>query len=239
MSAFINYIKNHFENSSMSERAFAEHIDIPHSTFRSWLDDRASEPKIDTVERIIKRLGGSFDRALPGWKPDINLIKAHAQPVKLHGEVAAGAASYSQSPVEDEDVLENTYRDSDIHRFTTGEIAHVRVKGDSMEPQYPNGSLLAGSPPKVKKELIPHGTPVVLIDRFGDTTFKEFQYNRQYKRIIALPINPAYETQIYKLDDVEVQLIIIGITMAVNGPRHAYIDGGLGMTMAEPEESEK
>lgn len=218
MSAVLDYILKGLREFDGSERAYAEKIGVKYGALRSWIE-RGSEPSADKVETILKNLGGDITRALPDYSPSERELAGYASPVKIHGEVSAGHASYSQSPIETEQVLETCYGSSPHYSITQGPIVHLKVSGDSMEPDFPHRSLLACRAPWVAKEAIPNGTPCIMLTSDGDTTFKLFQYSKAYGRVLAIPINESYDVQIFKPSEVEVQLIVVGISQAMRGAR--------------------
>ncbi|MCJ8334480.1 MAG: helix-turn-helix transcriptional regulator [Epibacterium sp.] len=60
MSRFTEYLDKLYVASGLSERAFAKLIGINHNTYRKWRE-RGTEPRIDVVEDLVHRLGGTIE----------------------------------------------------------------------------------------------------------------------------------------------------------------------------------
>lgn len=192
------------------EAVVADILHVSRRSVNGYRKPDAPTPGIDTADRLLAALGGDFKRAMPGWQPDAALLKKHAAPVRVYGEVSAGGADLREQAVEEDGCIERTLKHSPYYSLTGGELIWLRVSGSSMAPTYPAGSLLACRRPNKPKTELPHGTPVILLAEGGETTFKLFQYHPKKRQVSGVPINQAYDVQFWPADAVEVQLVVLG-----------------------------
>lgn len=211
MSTILSLLHKEYKKSGLSLQKFADKVGLTYGACRSYIE-RESEPSADRAEFILKALGGDITRALPDYIPP----QAQSAPIRVFGEVSAGSASISQAPVEYENVLVETFRSSKYWNYTQGEIIPLRVKGSSMEPSYQNRQLIACRAPLIPVTEIRTGTPCIIVDQYGEATFKLFQYCAKERRVYGIPINQEYDLQWWKAAEVQVQLVVIGVIQALD-----------------------
>lgn len=131
--------------------------------------------------------------------------------MRILGRVSAGIADIAVENSKEFSGAADVWRSSAYWPLVSGEVAYLEVSGDSMEPKFPNGSLLAVARPATRD--LPPLTPVIA--RIGDrATFKLFrrtQDRRGTPEIELIPINhPTHEIIRASPKEVTVDLIVLG-----------------------------
>ncbi|MCC6546202.1 LexA family transcriptional regulator [Candidatus Sumerlaeota bacterium] len=162
------------------------------------------EPGISVLESAIKLRGGNFARALPDWNED----KQIAQTFPLVGAVDAGEVTYADHTVAMQvDIVEHAWKRSIFWKLTTGPVVCLEVRGASMSPRYPNGTLIACRQPADVRQL-PFNSPAIL--RFRDEhTFKLLGQGPP-GFWAAAPINPEFKTIYMKFAEATVEYVVVG-----------------------------
>ena len=96
------------------------------------------------------------------------------------------------------------------HLIAGSQIVYVEVRGKSMEPQFPDGCLLACSRPATSD--LPDLTPIIATAE-GRTTFKLHRVvqNAHGRREVELiPINRCLDIQRFKPREVSVEYVVLG-----------------------------
>jgi hypothetical protein len=172
------------------------------------------EPKLGAAVEVIEALGGDIRRALPGWQPET------AQPLAegmIIGRVAAGTARYSESdstPVQFSPAPFLRSRWSPYTRTPQSgrRVEWIQVDGDSMEPDYLHGSLIACRPPRDPRELV-DGVHAIIRNAAGDMTFKalHFRGTGRNREVVAVPLNRSHGLQFFPAAEVEIDWICLGM----------------------------
>lgn len=150
-----------------------------------------------------------------GWR----LNSRGASPVRhmeIIGQVSAGSAQFREVPPEHLTFDVKEWKPARLWPHTRPlddgrDGTFIRIVGNSMEPNYPDGALLAC---RLPGSVIPQGTPAILsILARNEQTFKMISVRyegKKAKEIIAVPINREHTLQYYKPKDVEIQYIVLG-----------------------------
>jgi len=85
----------------------------------------------------------------------------------------------------------------------------LRVKGDSMEPEYRNGDTILIA----KQNDCENGQIAVIYVNGFDATLKRVVKTED--SIILQPLNPAYDPMVYRLDDPENPITILGVVIEI------------------------
>jgi hypothetical protein len=206
------------------QRMLAEKLELGLATVSAWRGEGL--PRLDSFVKLLDYVGGDIRRALPGWEADAQgkaLVEA-----PLLGRVAAGTARYSAEDGRTIVVSPQDFRRSRWYHCTRAPqsgraIEWIQVDGASMEPEYPDGCLLACRPPADPANL-PSGAHAILRTRAGDMTFKvvQFRGTGRNRELCAVPINRLYEVQFFPLGEVEIDWIVLGMFLhRVNDPTPA------------------
>jgi hypothetical protein len=127
------------------------------------------------------------------------------------GAVQAGSANATFQLDEYHPDLDFLWSRSSGWSYSKGPVHYIRVIGDSMEPVYPEGGIIAVR--QWNHNELPHSTPVVLLDkRTHASTLKLYQKKiiKGQPVIVGVPVNPIHETQIWRPHEVEIQLVVLG-----------------------------
>lgn len=193
-------LKELFEQSGKPDADIAADLNVSKQTISSWRTG-ARSPKRTMIETISKVFGVSIEwimgydvpmvGALPtGLMPISQLDRKH---IPLIGSVAAGEPIFDP---EFPDVVVDGPLDADFA---------LRVKGDSMEPEYLHGDLIyLKSTPD-----IPHEGATVAIAIDDEATLK-----RVYKHpdsVTLISNNPRYAPMIYTFTDHVIRVLGIPI----------------------------
>lgn len=192
--------------------ALADNLGENKATVHRWLNG-LSMPKNTKLVRILKDIGGDIERALPDYVPPGPMA-----PLQLVGTVQAGSSQFTQSELEIEESLNFLWSNTSAWHCSTGPVQYVRVIGDSMEPIYPEGCLIAIRNWRPGAS-VPHSTPVIFIDETTKScTFKLYQERRRGKitLLIGVPINPRHEALVWKESEATVHKIVLGKAEALS-----------------------
>jgi SOS-response transcriptional repressor LexA len=165
-----------------------------------WLD-AISDPGSDTVADVVKKLGGDIGRALPDYTPEA------LQPVVVWGRVSAGTVRWADQDGVAHDTLLDVFEHHPFRRYTEGQIIYLSVDGNSMEPDYPDGSLIACA--RAASSNLPDMTPVVARAKHHEATFK--LYLDAGEEVVLLPLNyREHRPQRYRKHVVIIDYIVLG-----------------------------
>lgn len=199
------------------------------------------EPLLYKAADAFGKLGGDIRRALPDWEPDHALTRPAGF---IIGAVAAGTARFAAAEEPREvTVAPDSFLRSPWFAYTRApesgrRIEWVQVSGDSMEPDYPNGSLLACRPPSNPREL-PDGAHVILRTAAGDMTFKmaQFKGTGKHRQIIAIPLNRRHDVQFFDAAEVTIDWVCLGMIQLsiLDGPSPGLLRDGMPGEIPAPE----
>lgn len=173
-------------------------LDIPYSTFTDWCNGNIY-PRIDKIEM----LANYFDIK----KSDLVESKSNEQGnginsaiVFVYGTITAGI------PMECiEDILDTEEISADMLKGGK-QYFGLKIKGDSMEPDYLDGDTLILE----KADDCENGDDCVVMVNGNDGTFKRVFKNEN--GIILQPLNPKYSPKVYSNEQIEnLPVKIIGI----------------------------
>jgi SOS-response transcriptional repressor LexA len=160
------------------------------------------------VEKVLKKTGGDLSRALPDYdepeaKPPVEIT--------IWGRVSAGPCTLASQEPETLPSQAHAWQRSRYRNLTRGQVIFLQVDGESMEPQFPNGSLLACAKPATRD--LPDLTPIIA--RIGEEcTFKLYRPTTDRKgnpEIELLPLNRTYRTTRHNPRDITIDYIALGV----------------------------
>ena len=189
-------IRRFREQCDMTQAEVAKRLGVS-PTAVSWWESGRTEPKIGTVEKLAELFGveKSDVLGLPK-KPTTD----HSQWVPVLGRVAAGI------PLDMiEDVLD--YEEIPDHM---GECFALRIQGDSMSPDIPNGSTVIVR----KQDDVESGEIAIVAINGEDATCK--RVIKHELGITLASLNPSFEPMVFSNHDIEEMPIrILGRVMEV------------------------
>lgn len=146
----------------------------------------------DKLPALLRYLGGDISRALPDWQPP------ETTPLEVLGSVSAGVVSIAQEERRTIPGAAVHWRRSVYWHLVDAShpVCYLEVRGDSMEPEFPAGCLLACG--RSATQDPPPLTPVVASIHGGEeATFKLYRRTRFNRRqeVELHPINRVYEVQ--------------------------------------------
>jgi SOS-response transcriptional repressor LexA len=186
-----------------SRAALARALDTRHPTIMDW--EEGSVPGLDKFLQLLDYAGGDISRALPGYQDE-----PQRPSIRVYGRVSAGLVTLAQQEervVEGED---GAWKSSVYRKLTHGPIIYLEVSGNSMEPEYPDGALLACAKPSQRS--LPDLTPVIArVDE--SATFKLYRMSRDRSNraeVELVPINRSYHIQRFAPSQVAIDYVVLG-----------------------------
>lgn len=168
------------------------------------------EPTVRTWEAALEVEGYSISKTRPS---DVEIAQTR-DPLRVMGTVSAGVTRVAEQEIRVISGPSAAWSGSKYWGLTTGAVFYLEVTGDSMEPDYPNGCLLACAPSAVGAKDIPNFTPVIArVHDSDDCTFKLYRRTlNEIGREVAdlIPLNKSHDLQRYRLRDVAVSSIVLG-----------------------------
>lgn len=189
-------IRRFREQCDMTQAEVAKRLGVS-PTAVSWWESGRTEPKIGTVEKLAELFGveKSDILGLPK-KPTTD----HSQWVPVLGRVAAGI------PL---DMVEEILDYEEIP-IAMGECFALRIQGDSMSPDIPNGSTVIVR----KQDDVESGEIAIVSINGDDATCK--RVIKHELGITLASLNPSFEPMVFGNRDIEEMPIrILGRVMEV------------------------
>jgi SOS-response transcriptional repressor LexA len=196
------YLKKKREEADLSLREASKLANVSHTHIMD-LEDGKKSPAFDKVMQILKAYRADVQEFLreTGYLP-VNVEPAalgKMRKIPVVSWVAAGKWSETGESFHTEDAID--WIESDIkgeHNFA------LRVKGDSMEPEFNEGDVIIISP--TAKAVT--GDYVVAKNDEEEATFK--QYKRFDNTRVLHPLNPKYQDIVLNKDK---EYKIVGVVM--------------------------
>lgn len=178
----------------------AEALGVSRTAVEKWMS--GTEMRAGNFFGLLRYVGGDPDRALPDYQPPVRAE------VPVEGKVTATSGVFS-SDNERRVVpggLIGLLKDSRLDSITHGAPVYIQVNGNSMAPDYPDGSMLVCKRPTSLREM-PHNAPVIArVD--GDLTFKYYQRSGNFVHLF--PINSTEHTvQTFEARKVEIDYVVV------------------------------
>lgn len=178
------YLKSKREEKGLSARTVAKKAGIS-DVHVSYIEHNRRKPTFDVLMKVIKALGIDAKDFLSemGYATRGNSKKIEGgQVVPVISWVSAGSWKTTHNPYEPGDAEE--WVESEVKG---ADVFALRVKGDSMEPEFTEGEILVVNP---HIEAKPGDYVIVENDDSEEATFKQL---KKYGRTTILhPLNPKY-----------------------------------------------
>lgn len=195
-------IKNLRDHHGLTQAHLAARLGCTEKTIRNW--------EHGTTNLIASRAKNIADEF--GYQSWEDLLTAHGpgpKPPNGHGNAipvlttipasfdADGEVQDAYDFEEAIDYLPGTFRDCEDPK-----MFGLVVEGDSMAPEYPDGSYVVCSPKHWEDHGYTAGEPYVLRFKNGDSTFKFIHILEDGVRLELVPMNPNYPTKRIKENEV-------------------------------------
>ena len=203
-------------------RGLAKQLGTSHSTVSGWTS--GSCPSARLFEDMLKYLGGDIERALPDYDPET------APSMQVLGRVAAGGEAVVYEDLELVHPQKDVWEHSSAAPLGFGPVQYMRVEGESMEPDYPRGCLIAVRRSTLKPWNVPHLSPVILVPKSAhdSATFKLVQVKRDANdkptQVLGVPINRSYDVLFWGPEEVGISHVVLG-KVEVFKPGVRYANG--------------
>jgi len=176
----------------------------------NWLN-LGREPDLKTALRVATALGWDFDRARPDYVPDVKRADICAK-------VKAGTAEFVEEAPLAFDALDNYFKRSRYAVYTRGGQCYVGVDGDSMSPDYPDGSAIVCA--AWNGDTLPHYTPVIARVDGNAYTFKLWTIDDKGEQVVLVPINHAHQPIVGTLSQITPYLVVLGVAIIERKEHH-------------------
>ena len=210
-----------------TQTELAEVIGKPSASVSRWIRGKQSPAFADLCE-IADVLGwqmGDSETPPPeppataGWRPGHTIGHVWAKDSEKTYFTRDSAWSIES--------LDKAWEASPYWPFVSGfPISYADVKGDSMEPDYPEGSFLACSRPVSSR--LPELTPVIarVGKRMAFKLFRVVKNSRGEPEVELLPVIQCLRGRRYRLRQVRVEYVVVGVVkplshVIVPVPHHA------------------
>nr|DAN60942.1 MAG TPA: Repressor protein CI [Caudoviricetes sp.] len=197
---FAKNLQYYMSLNKKSRNDVCRDLEIPYSTFTDWYNANIY-PRIDKIQ-LLANYFGIQKSDLVESKSNDQIIQSNSALVFVYGTIPAGI------PMECiEDVMDTEEISIDMLRGGK-QYFGLRVKGNSMEPEYLDGDTLILE----KVDDCESGDDCVVMVNGNDGTFKRVFKNEN--GIILQPLNPSYSPMVYTNEQIETLPIkILGIVV--------------------------
>lgn len=205
---FTEKIKDLRQSRGLNKRQMAEILELPYTTYNNY-EIGAREANSDVLKKISKIFGVSVDYLIDNSEfvfGNINLTAPQITEDNVEfpviGDVAAG---FDKIAVEDWTGDKIQIPASYLKGRNKDEFFVLRIKGDSMYPEYRDGDKVV-----VLKQNAVDYSGQIAVAIYGDNngTIKKIEYKKDCINLV--PINPQYRPE--EIKDVDT-LHILGIPM--------------------------
>lgn len=206
---FMDLVRERMELLGLkNSKQLAEHVGKPAPTVWRWLKG-IQAPAYKDLTEVAEKLGINLPTTTVNETP--NEYRTKADELKIFGTVAAGVAKVAEQELRVLTSPREAWKSSAYWSLIHGEVIYLEVDGPSMEPEYPDGCLLACAKP-ADPSAIKDFTPVIArIDT--DVTFKLFRRSTDRAgrpEVELVPLNRLFDVQRYAPRDVHIDFIVLG-----------------------------
>ncbi|MEE0127864.1 MAG: S24 family peptidase [Clostridia bacterium] len=197
---FAKNLQYYMSLNKKSRNDVCRDLEIPYSTFTDWYNANIY-PRIDKIQ-LLANYFGIQKSDLVESKSNDQIIQSNSALVFVYGTIPAGI------PMECiEDIMDTEEISADMLRGGK-QYFGLRVKGNSMEPEYLEGDTLILE----KVDDCESGDDCVVMVNGNDGTFKRVFKNEN--GIILQPLNPSYSPMVYTNEQIEnLPIRILGVVV--------------------------
>lgn len=181
------------EKRGISRKELAASANVPYENLAKY-EQNAAKPSIDAAEKIANYFKTSLDYIYTGNKFPLGATPAKQVPVL--GSIAAGVPIAAQQNIIDWVFVPLEYAD--------GKHFALIVRGDSMEPKIPNGSMII-----VRQDYDYHENKTCVYLVNGEVTVKRAK--RTNGSITLIANNPMHPPQFYNAGEVLMQGVVVKV----------------------------
>ena len=186
MSNLKKYLDSYLENHNLSQKDFAESIEIAPNRLSQWANDNR-QPDNDSWILLSQKLNIPIDDLMGNEKFQ---TKKRGVRIPVYGNVAAGIPLEAVTDIED-------WEEIDEDMAARGEFIALRIHGRSMEPRILDGDVVIVQ----LQDFIEDGDIGIIFVNGDDATCKKIK--KTPKGIMLISNNPAYEPMFYSNEDIE------------------------------------
>lgn len=197
---FAKNLQYYMSLNKKSRNDVCRDLEIPYSTFTDWYNANIY-PRIDKIQ-LLANYFGIQKSDLVESKSNDQIIQSNSALVFVYGTIPAGI------PMECiEDIMDTEEISADMLRGGK-QYFGLRVKSNSMEPEYLEGDTLILE----KVDDCESGDDCVVMVNGNDGTFKRVFKNEN--GIILQPLNPSYSPMVYTNEQIEnLPIRILGVVV--------------------------
>lgn len=184
---FCDRLKRARTERCISQKKLSEQLFVSQQTVAKWETDKAT-PNPETITKIAKILNTSLDFLLglePSNAEPFSYNTSRVLKIPIYGYIPAGV------PMEAiEDILD--YEEAPEEWAVGGrEFFGLKIKGDSMEPEYRNGDVIIF----LRQSDCENNEDCAIAINGEDWTFKRVE--KMSNGILIKPLNPSYESRFF------------------------------------------
>lgn len=186
MSNLKKYLDLYLDKHNISQKDFAESIDIAPNRLSQWANDKR-QPDNDSWVLLSQKLNVPIDDLIGNEK-----FQSRKRGVKIpvYGNVAAGIPLEAVTDIED-------WEEIDEVMASKAEYIALRIHGRSMEPRILDGDVVIVQ----LQDYIEDGDIGIIFVNGDDATCKKIK--KTPKGIMLISNNPAFEPMFYNNEEID------------------------------------
>lgn len=204
----MNRLKEIRKANKLNQTEFAKKFNISQQTISNW-ENGVTDIDIESLTAISKTFNLTIDYILGETEEAIDISKIkNIMPIPqsltklpIIGTITAGYDGTAR----EEDLGEIEVLDVALNGYATEECFVLRIKGNSMYPQFIDGDLVLVH----KQNHVDSGTIAVVLYNGDEATVKKVIYKYGENWLDLVPTNPEYMTKHIENEDLE-QCHVIG-----------------------------
>ncbi len=204
----MNRLKEIRKANKLNQTEFAKKFNISQQTISNW-ENGVTDIDIESLTAISKTFNLTIDYILGETEEAIDISKIkNIMPIPqsltklpIIGTITAGYDGTAR----EEDLGEIEVLDIALNGYATEECFVLRIKGNSMYPQFIDGDLVLVH----KQNHVDSGTIAVVLYNGDEATVKKVIYKYGENWLDLVPTNPEYMTKHIENEDLE-QCRVIG-----------------------------
>lgn len=204
----MNRLKEIRKANKLNQTEFAKKFNISQQTISNW-ENGVTDIDIESLTAISKTFNLTIDYILGETEDAIDISKIkNIMPIPqsltklpIIGTITAGYDGTAR----EEDLGEIEVLDIALNGYATEECFVLRIKGNSMYPQFIDGDLVLVH----KQNHVDSGTIAVVLYNGDEATVKKVIYKYGENWLDLVPTNPEYMTKHIENEDLE-QCRVIG-----------------------------
>lgn len=197
----------------VSQQELARRLEVDSSLLSRWRRG-TSQPGVDKVDALFSLLGTDWRAAVDHQSNALELPPIDSAPIPVVGRIAAGTAAVAVEDIQYLDLERDYWAGSPQWGLGQGSVRYLRVYGTSMEPDYPDDSMIAVRLLDDRGREIRKGTPVIFQEGPEKYSFKLYEYKPPTRTrggmVLGVPLNREHDTLVWEEEDVIVWAVVLG-----------------------------